>query len=859
MAFPWPAATNGRPRRGRAPAITQDVTLQGAFGRLAASSGGLTTIEAQGRLIEHGANRLRDDDGNHPLAVLFRQFRSPMVLILLGAAVLSYLLGQTDEASIVVFIVIASTGLGFYQEYRAGNAVAELRRRIAVSSHVWRDSRDTDIPSSEIVPGDVVLLRAGSLVPADGIVLDADALHVDEAALTGESFPVVKAAASPNVELRPDNRVSMGTSVRSGDARMLVTETGTRTEFGSLAMSLASSADETSFATGTRRFGLLMTQIVFVLVTVVLVANVLLGRPVLDSLLFAAALAVGMTPELLPAIVTVTLSQGAKRLTEKGVLVRRLVAIENLGAMDVLCTDKTGTLTVGEVRLEGTVNADGVDSAEVLRLAVLNSALQTALPNPLDTAICERRQEVEIAAFVKRGEVPYDFERKRLSVLVDGPTGRQLICKGAATPLLAACPTISAGGQLMPLDSARRAEAEARFAAWSSEGKRVIAVATKSLPADHACSPADETDMTLVGYLLFSDPLKPGIAQTVADLARNGIGLRIISGDSRYVAGHVATLIGLPSDVLAGEDLVGLSDEAFARKIADVNVFAETTPDQKERIISALRRSGRTVGYMGDGINDAPALRAADIGISVDNAVDAAKASADVILLQQDLEVLLDGILAGRTAFGNTIKYLTISISANFGNMLSMAAASFFLPFLPMLAPQILINNLLADFPMLAVSTDRVDPEILGQPRHWNFRDLVRTMLVFGPLSSLFDAVTFTTLLFVFHANEATFHTAWFVESMLTQLVVVAVMRTRRAFYASKPSSLLVALSTLVAGIALLLPFTPAAAYLAFVPPSWAALGNIAGIVVAYVGAAELLKRWLNRAAPAVPAHSTAA
>ncbi len=858
LARPPMRAARGRDGRTTAARAPRDATLEGALGRLASSAAGLSSEEAARRLVAHGANRLREDDGNHPIAVLFRQFRSPMVLILLGAAILSFLLGEADEATIVIVIIVASTGLGFYQEYRAGNAVAELRRRIAVTTHAWRDGRDTEVPSADLVPGDIVLLRAGSLNPADAIVIEASALHVDEAVMTGESLPVIKRAAAVEATLVPDNRVSMGCSVRSGEGRILVTETGTRTQFGGLAAAAAGSQQETSFGVGTRRFGLLMTQIMFVLVTIVLVANVLLGRPVLDSLLFAAALAVGITPELLPAIVTVTLSQGAKRLTERGVLVRRLVAIEDLGAMDVLCTDKTGTLTVGDMRLEGAVDAEGQPSHDVLRWAVLNSALQTALPNPLDTAICARRDEVDISAFIKCGEVPYDFERKRLSVAVDGPDGRLLICKGAVAAILAACETIAAPGGALPLDAARRGAEEARLAQWSAEGRRVIAVATRTIGAGQRCAVEDEAGLTLVGYLLFADPLKPGIAQTVADLARNGIGLRIISGDSRYVASHIATLIDLVPSTLTGADLEGLGRDAFALKVAGANVFAEITPDQKERIVAALRSSGHTVGYMGDGINDAPALRAADIGISVDNAVDAAKASADVILLQQDLEVLLDGILAGRAAFGNTIKYLTISISANFGNMLSMAAASLVLPFLPMLAGQILVNNLLADVPMLAVSTDRVDGEVLAQPRQWNFHELVRTMLTFGPLSSLFDAATFVTLLGVFHASEATFHTAWFVESMLTQLVVVAVMRTRRAFYASKPSALLVALSTVVAAIAIALPFTPVATHLGFVPLPPALLASIAGIVLAYVVAAEVLKHWLNRRGDRTPAPSAA-
>jgi Mg2+-importing ATPase len=813
---------------------------------LTVSPAGLSSAEAAQRLVQVGPNRLREVNGNHPLAVLGRQFRSPMVLILLGAAVLSAFLGEVNEATLVAIIVVASTGLGFVQEYRAGNALAELRRRVAVSSTVRRDRHEIEVPVADVVPGDVVLLRAGSMVPADAVLLEASALHLDEAALTGESFPVIKTAAVAGRVPTPEQRVHMGTTVRSGEATALVTETGARTEFGSIAASVASLEPETSFAQGTRRFGLLMTQIMFVLITIVLAANVMLGRPVLDSLLFAAALAVGITPELLPAIVTVTLSRGARLLTERGVLVRRLVAIENLGAMDVLCTDKTGTLTVGDVRLERAVDVEGHVSAEVLKLAVLNASLQTALPNPLDAALLEVRDQVDLRDFRKEGEIPYDFDRKRLSVLASDNTDRILACKGAAGSVLAVCSSIKLDGVAQPLTAERLAMEQDRLAGWSREGWRVIALSTRVLTEDRPCRLDDETGLTLLGYLLFADPLKPQIAQTVAALAENGIRLRIVSGDNRYVAEHVATAIGLVPKIVGGEDLVGLGAAAFARRVADANVFAEVTPDQKERIVVALRHAGYTVGYLGDGINDAPPLRAADIGISVDNAVDAAKASADVILLERDLGVLLDGVLAGRTAFANTIKYIGITISANFGNMISMALASLVLPFLPMLPGQILLNNLLSDLPMLAVSTDRVDSELLETPQHWDFRALLRSMLGYGLVSSLFDALTFIVLLAVFHAGAATFQTAWFIESLLTELAVVAVMRTHKRFYQRLPSRLLLGMSLAVGATALVLPTLPYANLLGLVVLPWPLVLAIATIVVIYVIASELLKAWIG-------------
>jgi Mg2+-importing ATPase len=569
-------------------------------------------------------------------------------------------------------------------------------------------------------------------------------------------------------------------------------------------------------------------------------------------LLFAAALAVGITPELLPAIVTVTLSRGAKLLAERGVLVRRLVAIENLGAVDVLCTDKTGTLTAGDVELEQAVDVDGHASTDVLRWAVLNASFQTALPNPLDAALLERSAELDLARVQRQGEVPYDFDRKRLSVVVGEGTSNVLACKGAASSILSVCSTIKVEGVVQPFTTARRQMEEQRLASWSKQGQRVIALGVRDVAAGHQCGLADEADLTLLGYLLFSDPLKPGIAETVTALAQNGISLRIVSGDNRHVAEHVASAIRLDPKVVVGEDLEGLGADAFARRVANANVFAEVTPDQKEHIVVALRRAGYTVGYLGDGINDAPSLRAADVGITVDNAVDAAKASADVILLQRDLEVLLDGVLAGRTAFGNTIKYIAITISANFGNMISMAAASLLLPFLPMLAGQILLNNLLSDIPMLAISTDRVDPELLGAPRHWDFHVLIRSMVGFGLVSSAFDALTFLVLLVVFHATPAVFQTAWFTESLLTELAVVAVMRTHKWFYQSLPSSLLLGTSLVVVLVAVSLPFLPLSSVLGFVPLPSAMLATIAAIVFAYIGASELLKRWIGVLGPSL-------
>jgi Mg2+-importing ATPase len=833
------------PRSPSSPQATE-ATLPEVLQRLGVTRDGLSGQEATRRQALYGINGLPASSGHHPLALLYRQFRSPMVLILVGAAILSFALGQSEEAWIVCAIVAASTGLGYYQEYRAGNALAELEGRLAIQANVIRDGIVRSIPAQAVVPGDVVQLKAGSLVVADAVLIEVEALHLDEAALTGESYPAEKSAAGDGT-LTQANRVHMGTSVRSGEGLALVTETGLHTEYGRLFGLVARIEPETSFARGTRQFGLLMTQIMLVLVVVVLAVNVLLGRPVLESLLFAAALAVGITPELLPAIVTVTLSQGARRLASRGVLMRSLIAIENLGAMDTLCVDKTGTLTGGELALVDALDCSAARSSSVLQWAVVNARLQTAMPNPLDAAILDHQEPVDLSAYSKLGEAAYDFERKRLSILVEREGLCTLVCKGAVGPILDCCTHISTAeesGTLLTPELV--AEQMRRVEEWGNKGLRVLAVATRSAPDEDKCTPEAETGLTLIGYLLFADPLKPDIAATVAALREMGIALRIISGDNRYVVRQVAADVGLSPHVVTGPDLARLSERAFARRVRHATVFAEIAPDQKERIVSALRRSGHTVGYLGDGINDAPALRAADVGISVDNAVDAARAAADVILLQHDLMVLLEGVRTGRHAFANTVKYITITISANLGNMLSMAVASLALPFLPLLASQVLLNNLLSDLPMLAISTDRVDDGMLSRPWRWDFRALVRSMLAFGLVSSLFDGLTFVVLMAVFHADESTFQSAWFLVSLLTELTVVAVMRTYKPVSMSAPSSTLLVSSLAVAAVAVALPFTWLGEPLGLPPLALPLLAVLLAITLAYAAATELLKNWVK-------------
>jgi Mg2+-importing ATPase len=822
-------------------------SLGAAFARLNASPAGLDDVSAAAQLRRSGPNALKPAALALPLQVALAQLSSPFVLVLIVAAGLSFVVGEPDEAIIIIAIVAMGAVLGFFQEFRAARAVAALSARLAGRSVVRRSGETAVRDPATLVPGDIVVLSGGSLIPADGVLIAANALHADEAALTGEAFPAAKEAAPATGPMPATARVFMGTSVRSGSGEMLVLETGARTHYGHIATLSAATEPDTAFAQGIRRFGFIMMRVMIVITFVVLPINLLSGRPVLDSLLFAAALAVGLTPELLPAIVTITLARGARRLAKFGVLVKRLVAIENLGAMDVLCTDKTGTLTEGTLTLVQSTRGDGVPDPEVGRLAMLNALLQSGLGNPLDDAL-QAAADPLLVRPDKLGEVPYDFERKRLSVAIAAPEGPQLITKGAVSAMLAVATQIVTASGVVAVTPALRALEDARLAQWSDEGYRVIAVATRPLAAPRAPTLADESDMVLRGYLLFADPIKPGVADTVALLNARGIQLKLITGDNRHAALHVARLAGLTdAKVMDGEALMRLTPRALARAVLRHQVFAEVTPDLKEALVAALRKSGDVVGFLGDGINDAPALRAADLGISVDSAVDAAREAADVVLLKRDLSVLLEGVLAGRQSFANTLKYISITTSANLGNMISMALASLFLPFLPLLAKQILVNNFLSDLPLMAVSTDRVDDAVLEGPGRWDFRRLVRGMIGFGLVSSLFDGLTMGLLLYLHEGAEPLFQTGWFLESLLTEIAIVFVMRTRKSAFSSRPGGLLVALSVAVAALAVALPYLPIARIIGLEPLPLTTLVLVTGIVVAYAGATDLVKRRLLR------------
>ncbi|MEP6841910.1 MAG: magnesium-translocating P-type ATPase, partial [Pseudolysinimonas sp.] len=817
------------------------------FAGLDSSPSGLSSAQAEAKLAVVGPNVVGESKSTSAARLLARQFLSPIVLILVAATILAWVLGDAIDSVIILVILTISGLLGFFQERGAGRALAALLSVVEVRVSVMRDGAVQQVPITSIVPGDVAQLSAGDLVPGDAIVLTSNGLQLDESSLTGETFPSEKApgATPADSELTArTNMVFFGTHVASGSGTVVVVGTGRSTEIGSVSARVASAPPKTGFEKGLTAFGLLLTRIMLVLVVAIFLINLLLQRPPLDSVLFSLALAVGLTPQLLPTIVSISLAQGARAIAKKRVIVRRLDSIEDFGAMTVLCSDKTGTMTQGQIVLDRAMAVDGTASAEVGRLAYLDATLQIGLRNPIDDAIAAGVTS-DVAAVRKLDEVPYDFTRRRLSVLVqDGTADPLLISKGALDAILEVCTTATAAdGSVVSLASVRPA-VQRLFAELSNGGFRVLGVATRSLPGVTTVGIADEAQMTLVGFVTFADPVKPDAAATLADLASNGISVRMLTGDNRLVAAHIAQQVGLDTTtVLVGRDIDALDSVKLAQAVADVVVFAELNPIQKERIVTAIRASGQVVGYLGDGINDSPALHAADVGISVDSAVAVAKEAAAIVLLDKDLGVLLDGMKQGRRTFANTMKYIFMTTSASFGNVLSLAVAAAVLPFLPLLAGQILLINLLTDLPATFIATDSVDAAQLRHPQHWNVRLIRNYMIVFGVLSSLFDLATFAVLEWGFHARVAEFRSAWFLGSILTEVTVLFVLRTRRPFFRSRPSKWIVFASIAVALVAAYLPFSPLAAPLDLVAIPLPLLAIVLLITLVYLASNELVKR----------------
>lgn len=812
---------------------------------------GLAAEEAAVRLKQHGQNTLRKQKKDTQLRAFLSQFKNPIILILIVATGISAATGEWIDAMIILAIVLASATLSFYQEYTAGNVIAELRAKVQAKSVVLRDGKPIEIASKEVVPGDIIKLSTGSLIVADGLILDSSNLFVNQSILTGESQPSEKKPDKVREDASLEERtncVYTGTSVQSGNATMLVVETGASTEFGQISDKLSLRPPDTEFERGVRRFGYLLTEIMLVLTLVVFAINVIMNRPAIEALLFSVALAVGITPQLLPAIISITLSKGSRIMAKEGVIVRRLTAIENFGSMDILCTDKTGTLTEGSIRLDGAADVSGQPSDEVFRLAYLNASLQTGMANTLDEAISASK-DVDVSAVKKQGEIPFDFNRERLSVIVQEDGQCMMIVKGALNSSLAICTRVEIAGAESAMDEQIRSGIQQHYEEWSGQGIRIIAVAQKMVPMQGKYTIEDEKEMVLMGFLLLFDHPKEDVSQTISDLALKGVSLRIITGDNKLIALHTAEAVGLKvTGVLTGSELMKLSDEALWAKIEATTVFAEVDPNQKERIILALKKKNHVVGYMGDGINDVPALHAADVSLSVDNAVDVAKESADFVLMEKNLEVLSRGIVMGRTTFANTLKYIQVTTSANFGNMFSMAGASLFLPFLPLLPKQILLINFLSDFPAITIANDSVDKETVEKPLRWDIHFIRDFMFVFGLVSSVFDYLTFALLFIGFDAKHGLFQSSWFTFSVLTELLVLLVMRTQKRFYRSKPAPILLYSSIVVGIITMLIPYLPFRQYLGMEPIKPMLLLSLFLILGLYVIVTEIAKYYFYKA-----------
>ena len=814
--------------------------------KLDSTESGLTSVAAKKRLTDFGANRLKPPKKSDAFSLLIVQFKSPIILILLFATVLSLFLHNIIDASIILIIVVISGLLGFWQEHSASNAVEKLLAIVQINASILRDGAKKEIHVEEVVPGDIVFLNAGDIVPGDCLLLEAKDVFVDEAMLTGETYPVEKSVSvlTPETPLASrTNSVWMGTHIVSGSALALVTLTGKNTEFGKVSERLKLKPPETEFEHGIRRFGYFLGEVTLFLVVVIFAINVYLHRPVLEAFLFSLALAVGLTPQLLPAIISINLAHGAKKMAQKKVIVKRLSSIENFGSMNIICSDKTGTLTEGTVQLESAVDVNGESSEKVFQLGYFNAFYETGFTNPIDEAIIKYKK-IDTTDYRKLDEIPYDFLRKRLSIVITHNNEHLMITKGALANILEVCSDVEVREGSIVGVADMRDQIQKHFAEFSEKGFRTLGIAFKKLSSDTPINKNDEKDMTFAGFLTLFDPPKPKIAETIDYLKKLGVSLKIITGDNHLVAASLSKKMGLSDNkIITGPALSMMSDTALINSVGTIDVFAEIEPNQKERIIIAMKKAGNVVGYMGDGINDASALHAADVGISVDTAADVAKDAADIVLLEKDLGVLVEGVREGRTTFANTLKYVFMATSANFGNMFSMAGVSLFIPFLPLLPKQILLTNLLTDFPEMAIATDSVDEQMIDYPRRWDIKAIRKFMITFGLVSSLFDYLTFGLLLILLHANEGQFRTGWFLESVISASIIVLVIRSRKPFFRSRPGKYLLIATLSIALITLVLPFTPVGNVFGFSPLNLSTYLLLLLIVVLYILAAEVTKR----------------
>jgi len=825
-------------------------TKEDAFVKLSCNQNGLDDAEAAKRLKVYGPNTIKNNARSSALLLFLSQFKSPVTLLLVIAALLSAGLRDVTDTIIILVIVLISSLLGFWQEKGAADAVRELLKMVQLHCTVIRNGSSKEIPSEEVVPGDIIVLSAGDIIPGDSLLIESQELFVDEAAFTGETYPVEKESCVLSIDTPLANRKNslfMGAHVISGKATALVIKTGKETEFGKISSGLQLRAAETDFEKGIRKFGYMLMEITLLLVIIIFGVNVYLHKPVLDSFLFSLALAVGLTPQLLPAIISVNLSTGARRMAKQQVIVKRLSSIENFGSMDILCSDKTGTITQGKVTLKDTLDIEGNHSDKVLQYAWLNASMQRGFQNPIDEAICSGYNGVK-DEFTIQSEIPYDFIRKRLTVVVKNGDSKLAVTKGALNSVLSVCDRIeTSNGQTAALEHIKSSILQ-QYKQLSDSGFRTLGVAFKPVVDEGNFTRDDERGMIFLGFVALFDPPKPNVITTIEQLKDYGVQLKIITGDNALVAKSLALQIGIKAPkILTGVEMQRMSSAALMHLAPLTNIFAEVEPNQKERIITILKKAGHVVGFIGDGINDAPALHAADVGISVDTAVDVAKEAADIVLLSQDLDVLVKGIIEGRKTFTNTMKYIFMATSANFGNMFSMAGASLFLPFLPLLPKQILLTNLLTDFPEMAIATDRVDEINIRSPQRWDLGFIRRFMIIFGLLSSVFDYLTFGVLLLFLHAKEKEFQTGWFVESVISAILIVLVVRTRLPFFKSLPGKYLSIATIIILLFVLFLPLTPIAPWFGFVSLPLTYYGWMLLIILCYMIFAEIAKQLFYR------------
>jgi P-type Mg2+ transporter len=801
---------------------------------------GLPETEARQRLSQYGLNITGVHKNRNEFLELLSHFKNPLIIILLVASAVSFSVGETINASIIVIMLLMGVAIDYWQEHDARNAAEKLKQTVKTKAVVVRDGIEKEVILDELCIGDVILLNAGKIVPADARVIFARDFFINQSSLTGESFPCEKysdAIPHASADLTSlDNIAFMGTSVTTGTAKAIVVRTGSHTEFGKIAEKLVLREEETDFNKGMRHFGFLIMRITIVLVLFIFLINALLKHSLLESFMFSLAVAVGLTPELLPMVMSVAMSKGSLRMAKKGVIVKKLSAIPNFGSMEVLCTDKTGTITEDKIKLIKYVDATGKSDDGLFLLAYLNSHFQTGIKNPLDDAVLSHKQ-LDVLGYHKTDEVPFDFSRKRMSVVVESEGKHLLICKGAPEEIFKVS---TSENQLI-------AQASQQYEMLSAEGFRVLAIATKEVPSQLKFTKQDEQQLILNGFIAFLDPPKEDADETIAELAKIGVEVKIITGDNLLVTQKVCQQIGLPiKGVMQGHEMEHLTDDALSKRVINTTIFARFSPDQKNRVIEALKTYHHAVGYMGDGINDAPSLKTADIGISVNTATDVAKDAAAIILTRKDLLVLKEGILEGRRTFGNTMKYILMGLSSNFGNMFSVAAATFFLPFLPMLPAQILVNNFLYDTSQITIPSDNVDESYTKKPQRWNLSMIRNYMLIFGLASSVFDLITFYLLYKYFAVSEAQFRTGWFLESLATQILVVFIIRTNHLpFIQSRPGKFLVlsTLSCLAAGW--MLPYLGIGKLMGFEPLPPHIILFIVAVVITYLFCAELVKRFI--------------